>query len=345
MKAFKGLLIWGVAIASVMGALPAAASAQGACDETCLKGFMDTYLNALAAHDPSAVPVAQTYRYTENGADIRLGDALWATIKSLGAYRHDVFDPTTGGVATFVSLEENDFPDILSVRLKVQNNRITEIETIVTRHAGNAKNLPPKDPSWMEIFDRVEPKDTRLTREQLVEGTLGYLRAVAFADGGLAPFATSCIRLENGGTMALGPGDKSPVPMLTGGNEGMDNWFTAIRKTLSMGCSKQLNTRAYAFIDGYESANFPIVDVERQIVYGTFNFMRRGIVKGVTMDGKFYDFPAAMRYPNEMLNSEAWKFVNGKISRVEAVFTGPQAYKMGTGWGGTKPVSRPLDQK
>jgi hypothetical protein len=166
------------------------------------------------------------------------------------------------------------------------------------------------------------------------------MRAVAFVDGSLAPFAESCIRLENGGTMALGPNDVSPVPMLGGAGGGADNWFTAIGKAFRMGCADQLDTRAYAFITGFESANFPVVDVERQIVYGTFNFMRRGEVQGVTMDGKFYDFLEGMRYPNEMLNSEAWKFIDGKISRVEAVFTRPQAYRMGTGWGGTEPVSR-----
>jgi hypothetical protein len=73
--------------------------------------------------------------------------------------------------------------------------------------------------------------------------------------------------------------------------------------------------------------------------------MRRGDVKGVTLDGKTYEYPAGMRYPNEMLNSEAWKFVDGKITRIEAVFTGPQAYKLGTGWGGTKSVSRPVGTK
>jgi hypothetical protein len=309
---------------------------------------MDAYLNALVAHNPSAVPVAANYRYTENRADVRLGEALWVTVKSLGPYRHDFFEPQTGGVATFVSIEENDFPDLLSVRLKVENNKITEIETIVSRHARSAGNMPPKDPSWMDLFNRVEPEKTRLTRDQLVQGAIDYMRAVAFRDGKLAPFAESCIRLENGGTMALGPNDKSPVPMLSGGGEGTnggDTWFTAVRKTLGMGCTKQISTDAYDFITGYESANLPIVDVERQIVYGTFNFMRRGDVKGVTLDGKTYDYPAGMRYPNEMLNSEAWKFVDGKITRIEAVFTGPQAYKLGTGWGGTKPVSRPIGTK
>ena len=343
-------LVWAAALSCLSGLAPGVASAQGkaACDESCLKGFMDTYLNALVAHDPSRVPVAKNYRYTENRADIRLGEALWATVKSLGAYRHDFFEPATGGVATFVSITENDFPDLLSVRLKVENNKITEIETIVSRHARNARNMPPKDPSWMNLFDRVEPAKTRLTREQLVQGAIDYMRSIAFVDGKLSPFAESCIRLENGGTMALGPKDKSPVPMLGSGGGGLpggDTWFTAVSKTLSMGCTEQIDTGAYAFITGYESTSFPVVDVERQIVYGTFNFMRRGDVQGVTMDGKTYDFPPAMRYPNEMLNSEAWKFVDGKITRIEAVFTGPQAYGLGTGWSDAKPVSRPAGAK
>src|SRR5690606_16493718 len=116
--------------------------------------------------------------------------------------------------------QENDFPDILSVRLKVENNKITEIETIVTRQARNARNLPPKDPTWLETFDRVEPEETRLSREELVQGAVDYMRAVAFLDGSIAPFATSCIRLENGGTMALGPDDVSPVPMLASAGGG-----------------------------------------------------------------------------------------------------------------------------
>jgi hypothetical protein len=38
---------------------------------------MDAYLNALEKHEPALVPVAAHYRYTENGAEIPLGEALW----------------------------------------------------------------------------------------------------------------------------------------------------------------------------------------------------------------------------------------------------------------------------
>ena len=318
------------------------------CDEACLKGFMDTYLDALNKHDPSLVPTAAHYRYTENGAQIPLGEALWVTFNSFGKYRHDIADPETGGIATFVSLTENHafpYPDLLAVRLKVVQRKITEIETVVNRHARAAGNLPPQDPSWMQIMDRVEPQSSRVSRETLEKGALAYMRAIAFHDGNLAPFAKSCIRLENGGVTALGPDDKPPVPELkmppaTNGAPAAPSFFL-----LGLGCGEQLSHLSYSFITGYEDAHFPIVDTQRQLVFATFNFTRRGNVETWPLEGKAVPFPEGMRYPNEMLNTEIFKFVDGKITRVEAVFTGPQSYMLGTGWpGGSKPESRPIGQ-
>jgi hypothetical protein len=321
-----------------------AAETTADCDEGCLKGFMDAYLQALAKHDPSAVPVGAHYRYTENGARIALGEALWVTFNSYGPYRHDVFDPSTGGVASYVSLLENHafpFPDLLAVRLKVVQRKITEIETVVTRHARSAQNLPAKDPSWMQIMDRIEPPASRISRAALAKGALGYLRSVAFHDGSLAPYAESCIRLENGNVTALGPNDTPPVPL---GNPPTQVPGEPKRPNLlGIGCGKQLGYRSYSFITGYEDARFPIVDVKRQLVFAVFDFMRRGDVESWSYAGHSFAMPEGMRYPNEILNTEIFKFVDGKISRVEAVFEGPQAYKRGTGWpGGTPAESRPI---
>jgi len=168
---------------SVM-ALPVAATAkatQGACDEACLKGFMDTYLDALAKHDPSLVPTAAHYRYTENGAQIPLGEALWFTFNSYGKYRHDVSDPQTGGIATYLSITENKempFPDLLAIRLKVADHKITESETVVTRHARGAENMPPKDPSWMATMDRIEPEALEMLQSYSWPGNVTELRTV-----------------------------------------------------------------------------------------------------------------------------------------------------------------------
>jgi hypothetical protein len=339
---------WGVFLAAVVWGLSQPAAGAGnadrRCDEACLKGFMDRYLQALTKHDPASLPMGSQYRFTENGAQLALGsEGLWATFNSLGSYRHDVFDPASGGVASYLSITENHeipFSDLLAVRLKVVDGRITEVETVVDRHARGAANLPPQDPSWMQIMERVEPASTRISRDALAKGALGYLRSVAFHDGGLAPYAESCIRLENGNVTAMGPHDTPPVPLgppptTVPGEPPRPN-------LMGIGCGKQLGYLAYSFITGYEDARFPIIDVQRQLVFAVFDFMRRGDVESWSYQGQHFAMPEAMRYPNEILNTEIFKFVNGKIARVEAVFEGPQAYKRGTGWpGGTPAESRP----
>ena len=193
----------------------------------------------------------------------------------------------------------------------------------------------------MQIMERIEPQGRRLSRAALEQGALGYMRSVAFHDGSLAPYAESCIRLENGNVTAIGPHDTPPVPLglpptAVPGEPPRPN-------LMGIGCGKQLGYMAYSFITGYEDARFPIVDVPRQLVFAVFDFMRRGDVESWTYEGHHFVMPEGMRYPNEILNTEMFKFVAGKITRVEAVFEGPQAYKRGTGWpGGTPAESRPV---
>ena len=65
-----------------------AASAQPAtivpptCERQCLIGFVDRYLDALVAHDPSRLPLVKDVKYTENGAQLQLGDGLWGTVQA-----------------------------------------------------------------------------------------------------------------------------------------------------------------------------------------------------------------------------------------------------------------------
>src|SRR6202167_914799 len=235
-----GILALGFAfIALALGMKVKAADRADGCDEGCLKGVMDTYLDALSKHDPSLVPVAAHYRYTENGAQVSLGEALWVTFNSYGKYRHDVYEPETGGIATYLSIIENHempYADFLAVRLKVVNRKITEIETVVDRHAQGTENMPPKDPTWMDTMNRVEPESTRISREALKKAALGYTREVAFHNGDLAPFAESCIRLENGTLSALGPNDNPPIPVMKSpplANGAPPSFFV-----LGLGCGK-----------------------------------------------------------------------------------------------------------
>jgi hypothetical protein len=146
--------------------------------------------------------------------------------------------------------------------------------------------------------------------------------------------------------MSLGPHDEPPLPLpsLSPAQASGREWFAAMRTTYGMGCTRQVDTGVYSFITGYANPRFPIVDTKRQIVFAVFNFRRRGTVKTVTMpNGKTYDMMPSTQWPNEVLNTEGWKFVNGKITRIEAVFKADQNFGAGTGWSGGLPgESRPV---
>lgn len=308
------------------GAVPTA-TAGAACDRACLSGFVTTYLKALSAHDPGQLPTARTVRFTENGVAIPLGDALWVTVSGIGSYRQDYVDTESQQVAAIVAFFENGQPGLMSVRLKVVSGKITEIETVLNRSNAGAARMQPPDPLWEE----VEAPASRLTRAQLVDGAKGYLKAVSTSNSAYVHFnEKSCIRFENSSVMALAPGDVAPGPTMRSTDP--DSWPALVAKTLGMGCSKQLDTGIYGFITGGENGRFPIVDVERQVVFGQWNFRRKGVAKGVTYEGKFYPFMSGMTFPNENLLGEAFKFRDGGITRVQGVFLNSNVYKAGTGW-------------
>jgi len=60
--------------AAILGLVMSARGADKSCDRTCLEEFVNQYLGALAAHDPSKLPLASKARYTENGQKLKLGD-------------------------------------------------------------------------------------------------------------------------------------------------------------------------------------------------------------------------------------------------------------------------------
>jgi hypothetical protein len=62
-----------------VAAFAAFAQAQnGACDRACLEGFVNQYLAALEARDPSRLPLTKSAKYTENGVPLKLGDGMGA---------------------------------------------------------------------------------------------------------------------------------------------------------------------------------------------------------------------------------------------------------------------------
>ena len=326
MVGFMGVVALGLGLAAGDSS---GAAQKVACDRSCLSGYITHYLAALVAHDPKRLPVSSNVRFTENGVAIPLGEALWVTIEKLGSYRVDYLDTESQQAASHVAFVENGKPGLMALRLKIVDGKISEVETVLNRGAPMALTMPPVEALWGE----AEPATTRLTRAQLAEETENYLKAVSRSDGSLVKFnKTSCARLENGNVMAYGPNDTPVAPLRPVTDP--DSWMAAVRQTMHTDCADQLSTGIYSFITSYDHARFPVIDVERQIVFGHWVFRRRGNVPGVTFKGKFYPFMESMRFPNENLLGQAFKFRDGRITRVQGVFFNANVYKAGTGWDG-----------
>ena len=182
------------------------------CDRECLRGFITQYLDALVAHNPSALPLADKVRFTEDSMEMHLGDGLWKDASRIRAYRQDVLDVRQGVAASQVVLEEAGSPALFVLRLKVANKKITEIETMVTR--------TQKEGALFKL-DALQAADKNMLSapdKSQLPSREDAIRIAQFYPAGLkigsfvtvdAPFAPDAYRVENGAITA-GPGCSRP---------------------------------------------------------------------------------------------------------------------------------------
>ncbi len=132
---------------------------RGPCDRACLEGFINSYLEALVAHDAKRLQVTPDVRFTEDDIELKLGEGLWKTVSGLGTYKLYLADPPAGQVVFYGTIRENTRPAAIVLRLKVDNRRISEAETIVIRGPGTANNMEKAgspDPILMETVPVAE---------------------------------------------------------------------------------------------------------------------------------------------------------------------------------------------
>src|SRR5678816_3472199 len=197
-----------VVILAALTVVPAARAQGAKCDRACLGEIMTRYLNAMVAHDPSAIPVAPTVKFTEDSKVINLGEGIWKTVGKLRPYRLDFIDVPQGVAAVHTVLEENGMPILFTARLKVVDRRITEIESIVVKTREEGALFAPESLKEPTATMRYMPTAAeRMPRAQMVEIAGRYpagLKAGSFEKSDV-PFAPNAYRFENGVRMA-GPG-------------------------------------------------------------------------------------------------------------------------------------------
>ncbi len=289
---------------------PAADISDSECDRACLVALMDQYLNALAKHDPSGLPLAENVKFTEDTAAIPIGDGLWVTTTGGPTdFKIYVADPVNGQVGFMGLIEENNNPAILTARLRLENSQITEVEHLVVRNVGERAlpNLQTPRPGLIQPLDPSE----RVPREQMLEAANLYYEALEQDSGKVAPFADECQRRENGITTA---NNREPLPKPP--PEGQPNLSVFGR----MSCSDQLDTNIMSYITKLDERRLLVVDEEIGLVLGFSMFVHRGDLK----ERKIIGVPGieSMPYTSGAFNLPAahiYKIRNGKIYEIEAV--------------------------
>ena len=296
---------------------------QGRCDRDCLIGISDQYLDALAARDAKRLTLATAnVKYTENGQRLLLGDGLWNSITARGTYVLHVADQTAGQIVTIATLRENGTPLIVAVRLKVDNRRLSEIETIVARSEGGAKNLETMGKP-REAFSRPTPAANRMSRSELVRVANMYFSGMQLNDGkGKYPFADDCDRIENGSRSTNAPGrggQARPDPKTSTSYSGM--WS----------CREQFESGLIHFVSRIRDRRYLAVDEERGLVmaFAFFDHDAGPSRNFVTPDGR--KVTAGPVQPWTWMIAEVFKVENGLLHEIEAILE-RVPYGMPSGW-------------
>lgn len=211
MKRLPSLCLILLACASTVQAVskpkPAPPPPAPSCDRECLRGMLTEYLYALLKHDASKLPLSANVRITEDAIEKPIAKVgLVNTVTRLRGYRQDFLDER-GGMATTASVvEESGAPILLVVRLKVVDQKITEVEMVATRSRSEGLIFNIDGLSAATEGMNYAPRPEQLSsRDDVLKAGLKYPEGLSaaktFADVG-APFTADAYRHENGQIMA-----------------------------------------------------------------------------------------------------------------------------------------------
>jgi hypothetical protein len=167
-------------------------------------------------------------------------------------------DPVSGQAAYFGVVEEGAEKAVVTVRVKVEDRKISEAEWIVARKGEYGPNGPNGNVFNADSLianpapERTVPKAQRLSRESLVAITNSYFDGLTTHDGKIIQHHDGCTRVENGTVMTNRPGRNGGPP---GGDcaAGLENFNASI----------------------VAARRYPVVDEDAQAVLAFAVFLRK----------------------------------------------------------------------
>lgn len=176
---------------------------SGECTRALLDGMLDGYFKALAAGDPSTLPLSDDVKFTENAKASAIGTTAFWMNAGETKYSQRALDTVACSAAAEAVIPEDGTDLPVAVRIRVEGGQLTEIETIVVRPGDYTASfaVPSNPAAIIAIADDVGwhdevPQAERATRQQLTGWIDKYFRAFP---AGVCNVTSACRRLENGG--------------------------------------------------------------------------------------------------------------------------------------------------
>jgi hypothetical protein len=275
-------------------------------DRAFLERMIDTYLDALAAHDPSRAPFANDALFAENDQRLALGDGTWRTIDRMGRYRHYFAEPENGLAGVIANAIENGHGCILILTLKLEGGKIAWAEQFVIRDPNGAKTyeeMGQPDPVWLEPI----PPAQRQSRDALEAAAWIYFQSLERNDGaGVYPFREDCERIEHARRTV-----RQPRVEGYGHSDTATNFITLKAK-------EQYELGLMAFVTRIRDRRASVVDIERGAVLGQSVWDFDGTLESIHFrDGNDWKIPPYFRTPRCHQVTEAFKVINGSFRYIE----------------------------
>jgi hypothetical protein len=208
-----------IVVAGAALLIPAAGIAQEiSCVRGGLQRAVDLYIEAQSKGDTSGLPLAAGLGYVENMARADIAAGLISTPLKIDHHR-SLLDESTCQTFTEVIVTDPAKPYVLGTRLRVNHDKIAEIEIIWTTTGYwlfNADNYLKYSSTedWGPIS--AEKRDTRGT---LVAAANAYLDAFLEQKIDQVPWGFPCVRVEGGAYTGRGtPTDSCEVGVPAGVN-------------------------------------------------------------------------------------------------------------------------------
>jgi hypothetical protein len=203
-----------LAILAALAGMAATADAA-TCTRAGLTTVVDNYFKVVETHKMAAMATTANLRITENGQDMKPGEGLLGSGgKTL--LRRDIIDTEHCAAASEAVTEETIdgtlTQAVMVARLKVEDGKVSEIETIVTREKEQARFYRPKDllATADQDWKTPLPGAARKTRAYMNDVANKYFSAFSKDKVEDGPYAPVCHRWEGGLQTTIRDGKCSP---------------------------------------------------------------------------------------------------------------------------------------